>query len=111
MKTFEQYNINDEKEMEELFLEIAHLDELEAKFYFIEYPDDVFYYYKNDWIFCYDKDGHYFWISVNLWGIFRNEHYFKSDEIKLKSFMYSMIEKHFKLEKISIAEGYFILKI
>ena len=51
MKTFEQYNINDEKEMEELFLEIAHLDELEIRFDFIKYNLDLFYFYNDEWLF------------------------------------------------------------
>ncbi|MCK9445737.1 hypothetical protein M0Q50_02465 [bacterium] len=48
MKTLEQYN---DKEIKELFLHLAHLDELHIKFDFFGYSNFTFYFYEENCIF------------------------------------------------------------
>lgn len=43
MKTFESFN-NKDKEIEKLFLELSHIDELEIKFDLLIYPSGIYYF-------------------------------------------------------------------
>lgn len=45
-----KFNIND---LEKLFIEYLHFNELEIKFNFIEYGDELFFIYNKDWCFSY----------------------------------------------------------
>jgi hypothetical protein len=104
MKTFEQYfnllieNFNNkEKEMEEFFLQLSHINELDIKFNFIEYKDTLFYLYKNKCLFDQDKKTMYFYINYDkIWSVFEKE--FSLNYQEIKDFMSGMVEKHFKLK-------------
>jgi len=101
MKTFEQYNINDEKEMEELFLEIAHLDELEIRFDFIKYNLDLFYFYNDEWLFSQDKKFKNFYLNhKNIWLKFG----YTSDLNKsgFRFIIRNIVNKHFNLTDYSV---------
>ncbi|MCK9445736.1 hypothetical protein M0Q50_02460 [bacterium] len=97
MKTFEKYkkDINLDKQ-EELFLELAQLDELDIRFDFIELPEDLFYFYKEKCFFVQDKNGKCFRINDDdIWSIFRNN--IGMSYTATQSFMNIMIKKYFGL--------------
>lgn len=92
MKKFEDFENVDEKE--KLFLELAHLDELDIKFDFIRYPIEIFYYYENHCLFNKIKTQNKFYINHNkIWIIFKNRYNLKY--IDIKNFMKIMLDKHF----------------
>ncbi|MCK9446880.1 hypothetical protein M0Q50_08535 [bacterium] len=94
MKTFEHFEVIDEKE--KLFLELAHLDELEIKFDFIEYPKNIYYFYKDTWLFNQDKKFNYFWINYDkIWIVFSSK--FDINYKEIGYYMSDILEKHFKL--------------
>ena len=111
MKTFEQYfnllieNFNNkEKEMEEFFLQLSHINELDIKFNFIEYKDTLFYLYKNKCLFDQDKKTMYFYINYDkIWSVFEKE--FSLNYQEIKDFMSGMVEKHFKLKDYTPNHG------
>ena len=95
MKTFEAFNNIDEKE--ELFLQLAHLDELEIKFDFIEYENIIFYFYKDKCLFYQNKKSKAFYIEyVKIWSVFEKK--FSLNFKETKDFMVGAIDKHFKLK-------------
>lgn len=92
MKTFEDFN-----NMEELFLGIAHLDDLEIKFDFIDYGADFFYYYNDSWLFKENKKNEFFFINYDkIWSVFEKKYGLNYDEID--NFMTIMLDKYFKLK-------------
>lgn len=93
MKTYESFN---NKEQEELFLELARLDELEIKFNFINTPNKLFYHYDGILYFINEKENKYFSINRN-WICFEFKNEFGFDESETLSFMETMIEKYFGL--------------
>jgi hypothetical protein len=91
MKTFENYNLK--YEMEESFLHLAHLDNLEIKFDLIEYEDDMFYFYDNIYLFSYMKKPKEFYMNPKrIWSI---ENRYDISGIEFEQFMKSMVEKYF----------------
>lgn len=96
MKTFEKYNKIDKKEREKLFLEIAHLDELEIRFELIKHRYSIFYNYKNKYLFEQFKSS-FFTISIeHIMYFFITKYGHKYDEHL--PFMKSMVKKYFKLD-------------
>ena len=103
MKTFEQYN-NKEKEMEELFIQLSHLDELDIKFDFLRYKYEMFYFYKKNFLFDIEKFGtnsiDKFWIDEKIWN--RIVLRFGFSSIDIEDFMVSMSIKYFGINKKNI---------
>lgn len=105
MKTFESYfnlkieNLQYTKEeedkiLEDDFLELSHYNELEITFDFIGYDFGVYeliYMYKNKWLFIKTKNIKEFFLSG----------YFKSPEILMYSYEY-LLKKYFDLEGYKI---------
>ncbi|MCK9445426.1 hypothetical protein M0Q50_00865 [bacterium] len=71
MKTFEQFDIIDEKE--KLFIELAHLDELDIKFDFIFSRLELFYFYKKECYFNILKKD-FATINKSIWSRIGNNH-------------------------------------
>ena len=95
MKTFEQFQNIDEKE--KLFLELSHLDEIEIRFDLFKYKNDLFYFYKENYLFDQDKKYKYFYISYdNIWSVFELK--FNLNYQEISDFMKGMVDKHFKLK-------------
>lgn len=95
MKTFGNFN-NKQKQMEDFFIEVAHLDELEIKFDFIEYNGlFLYYYYNNVRLFDMTKKFKYFHINSLIWKSFSSK--FNLDYNNAQSILSSMIEKYFNL--------------
>ncbi|MCK9445716.1 hypothetical protein M0Q50_02360 [bacterium] len=92
MKTFEQYN-NKEKEMEESFLELAHLDKLEIRFNFIDSKYQMFYVYNGVYIFLQDKIEKRFVVYNDVSNYFIANFYYAN----IKVFFNNMIKKHLNL--------------
>lgn len=92
MKSFEQY-----KDMEQLFLELAHIDELEIRFNFISnHNNSILFFYKDIWLFDQDKKTKEFYINYdNIWLIIKSKFNLKIKEIRY--FFTYMIEKYFNL--------------
>ena len=101
-----------EDEYEKLFLELAHLDELEIKFDFIRYKIDLYYFYNNNInFFDISKRDNIFYTNYDeIWKFFNN--FFKKpkdvwnnkDEITLM--LTPIVEKYFKLKDITITSAY-----
>ncbi|MCK9447240.1 hypothetical protein M0Q50_10355 [bacterium] len=90
MKTFVEYNT---KEMEELFLQLAHLDELYVELLLYKYRYDMFYSYNGTWYFCIDKRNKEIWVNYDL--IWKNfEEPFHNIEKHISCFFDSMLSKH-----------------
>lgn len=97
MKMFDAFNIDDK---EKLFLELAHLDELEIRFDFIEYKNSLYYFYKKNCLFDQNKKRKIFWINYSkIWRVIEKK--FDINDKETKDIMSSMVEKHFKLKKYS----------
>lgn len=95
MKTFEQFENIDEKE--KLFLQLAHLDNLDIKFDFIEYKYELFYIYKDNCLFYQEKKSKCFYINFDkIWEVFENK--FSLNYKKIQKIMNGMVKKHFKLK-------------
>jgi len=91
MKTFEQFDVIDEKE--KLFLELVHLDKLYVEILLYKYPYDMFYSYNNIWLFCIDKKNKQIWVNYDLiWKHF--EETFHNIEIYISDFFDIMLSKH-----------------
>lgn len=97
MKTFENYN-KDEKEMEELFLQLAHFDELYIYFDFITYSEYIYYRTNGDWLFDQNKIKKEFWISYEIFMVFEQQFY----DSDIFIFIASMIEKYFGIKNYTI---------
>lgn len=100
MKTFEAFN-NIDKEIEELFLELSHIDELDIKFDFREWTDSIFYFYGNIVLFEQELLSHHFWINdKKIYNVIKKEFDLNSGEINM--YMDGMIEKHLNIHGYSI---------
>ena len=92
---------------EKLFLELAHLDELEIKFDFIEYENDLYYFYNKNVLFDqYKKSGRFYINYDKIWSIFGSKFNLKYNDIQ--SITKKMVERHFKLKDITT--WYFVRK-
>lgn len=99
MKTFDGFNNMDEKE--ELFLSLAHLDELVIRFDFMWSSEDIFYFYNKTCLFVKDKKNKMFSInSDEIWSIYRNK--INMSYHSTRSIMNIMSEKYFNLKVYSI---------
>lgn len=104
MKTFGKYfNWKIEKphytkeEKENLFLELAHLDELEIKFDFIDYKTTLDYVYNDEILFIQSKRIKIFVINYkDIWSVFTKR--FNLTRGEIKEFTEDMIEKYFNLK-------------
>lgn len=100
MKTYEDFNNIDEKKMEELFLQLSHLDELEIRFSFLDNNNNLssskyylYYYYKSVCFFEINTNRKYFWINeVSIFNIIREEIIDYNSTMK---FIKKMIDKYF----------------
>jgi len=114
MKTYYQYiadlknqrffNIKEsnEQDYDKLFLELAHLDELEIKFDLIKYEDYIFYFYNEKVLFDYNKRNGWFFINFDdVWSIFKNMYLLSYDFIKY--IINKPIVKYFKITNIDIS--------
>lgn len=100
MKTFESFN-NKDKEIEELFLKLSHIDELDIKFDFREWKDSIFYFYGDIVIFEQELLSHQFWVNgKKILNVIKQELYYSSQDIE--DFFKSMIEKHLNIHGYSI---------
>ncbi|MCK9445888.1 hypothetical protein M0Q50_03250 [bacterium] len=92
------------KTLEEIFVELSHIDELVIKFNFIFNPKDIYYVYNNDWLFNLQylrNRENRFWINIDdIW--------MKIKKLTNKSDMDMFIEleeivkKYFNLNNITI---------
>ena len=106
MKNFINY-IKESKqdEYEKLFLELAHLDELDIKFDFIEYKNYIFYFYNETELFDQYKKSRDFYINYNeIWSFFKTNYNLNYDDIK--SITKDLVERHFKLKDITTNMNY-----
>ncbi|MCK9445735.1 hypothetical protein M0Q50_02455 [bacterium] len=96
MKTFDAFNID---EKEKLFLKLSHLDELEIKIDLINYSEHLFYFYKDNCLFYYNKKYKRFYISYfDIWkDIFYINGAYRSN---IYSCMDSYINKYFGLNDV-----------
>jgi len=101
MKNFINY-IKESKqdEYEKLFLELAHLDELDIKFDFIEYKNYIFYFYNETELFDQYKKSRDFYINNNeIWSFFKTKYSLTYNDIQ--SITKDLVERHFKLKYIT----------
>lgn len=95
MKTFEQFENIDEKE--KLFLELAHLDDLEIRFDFLELGEYMFYYYKEKCLFGQEKKNKKFYVSrYEIYRFFEKAFNFSHKEFD--DYILNIIYKYFKLD-------------
>lgn len=100
MKTFEDFNNIDEKKMEEIFLQLVHLDELEISFRFLDSNNNLtsckyylWYYYNNHCYFEINRNKKYFWIDdASIFNILSKEIIDYNSTMK---FIKKMIDKYF----------------
>ncbi|MCK9446764.1 hypothetical protein M0Q50_07895 [bacterium] len=97
MKTFEQFNTIDEKE--KLFLELAHLDELEIRFDFVDndYENYIYYFYKEKCFFAKDKSNRHFYIDYD-YILFKLMKKYMMDLYDTINFISNMLKKYFKVD-------------
>lgn len=108
MRTFEQYftnmttpNIREiYDDMEKLFLELTYFNELEIRFDFIEYDDELYYYYKETKMFMVYEYFEQFYINERTFRQFVDEYVLNI--MSPKDFISDMIEKHLNLINYSI---------
>lgn len=94
MITFENYNIDNE--VENLFLELAHLDELEIGFDFINNKYQLLYKYNNVYLFSHDKPTKYLRIKYGeIWSSIEDIFNLTIEETTYH--MNKMTEKYFNL--------------
>lgn len=94
MISFKGFNYDGkEKEMEIKFLELAHLNELETIFDFIDSEDQLFYVYGVEYVFMQNKLEKRFVIYNEMSDHFSWNYY----DLNLEFFFNKMIEKYFKL--------------
>lgn len=106
MKTFEDFNYT-EREIEKTFLELSHIDELEINFDFIRYTFDLYYFYKNECLFEYDKISDFFYVNYyRVWLPIRD---FDHDD--LEEFMVTIIVKYFNIDVKSVRPATSIIPI
>lgn len=96
MKIFENFN-NKEKEMEELFLQLSHMDELEIVFDFteLESSEYISYYYNDEFVFEQNKKMKCFGINYKHFTPIRDKFYINNYDMSI--LLNSMIEKYFNL--------------
>ncbi|MCK9445721.1 hypothetical protein M0Q50_02385 [bacterium] len=100
MKTFGNLQNHMEKEMEELFIKLSHLDELEIKFNFISTENYLFYNYNDEWQFIQEKNQMYFWTDEDI--IVGIENDFDLGRVETRIFLQTMIEKYFGFKNYNI---------
>lgn len=109
MKTFEAFNNIDGKDLEEFFLKLSHLDELEIKFDLINHDSELFYFYRGECLFTNHKEIKQFWIYYDNF-ILRFEKKYKLKTKKsttsLKEFLATMVEKYFGITGHDIITNY-----
>lgn len=125
MKKFDEYNFDNlpeiTPEIEESFLDIVPLNELEIKFDFsINLKYNIFYFYKGILMFVHDK-SHFkmFGISSIIWNDFRERLSYKyphdyidyDDFDVIRYILNKMIEKYLNLQKIDVSNGFIHNKI
>lgn len=73
MKTFEEFEDIDESE--KIFLQLAHIDELEIKFNFISSRTVLLYLYKDNFLFEITKKSKKIWINYeDVWYPFEQKY-------------------------------------
>jgi len=108
MKNYYNYiNESKEYEYEKIFLELAHLDELEIIFDFIKYEKNIYYFYNELSLFNLYKNlykNSYFYINYSdIWKFFESKFRLNYDDIQLIT--KNLIERHFKLKDITTYDG------
>lgn len=91
MKKFEKFNNNDE----ELFLKIAHLDELVIRFDFIYDNESLSYLYEGVFLFIYVKKYNYIDVNKDKIYVPFEDLYFHKD---IFSILKKLIEKYFNIK-------------
>lgn len=104
MKTFEDFNIN---QIDKLFIELSHIDELEIKFDFTYSLFQLYYFYKDKCFFIYvKKPSNFVYVNlINIWNpiikykneVSRNV----TDEKMIRFIMGELIEKYLNIKNIS----------
>lgn len=96
LELFDYFNLG--TEMEEKFLELSHLYELDIKFDFIEfnYRNKLFYFYKDICYFIHSISDNFF-INYDVWEPIKSE--FRLSDNQIKSFMLSLSNKYFNTNK------------
>lgn len=96
MKNYLQYNKEKAEGVEELFLKLSHIDELDIKFDFIECSHDLYYFYKGGWIFIHHKENNHFIMNRDkINDIIKDR--FSLSVAEMNLYMESMVEKHLKI--------------
>lgn len=95
--------------MEEMFISLTHLNDLEIKFDFSDdYPSRLFYFYKKELILFFDI--HTIFIIKKIWDIFAKFDHnltkdFYEDPDNYSPFLNDMLHKHFNTDKIDSSES------
>lgn len=97
MKTFESFNI---KDVEDLFLQLIHLDELEIKFDFMHMKTYLFYNYKENYLLIQDKQKNIIFIDDRIIEQMQKDLYLR--RVDTIYFIGEMIEKYFGLKNYEI---------
>lgn len=106
MKTFETFNNTDE--LEKFFLEVAHLNELEIRFDFINFETYMFYFYNYKCFFHKMKKTKIFYMDdYYIFSKFKSK--FNINYRNFRLFTKKMIDKHLNLDDYipDVSDNYF----
>lgn len=94
MKTFEQYIEYYGEQEEKKFIELFHVNELDIRFNFIDYDVHLYYFYKDIYIFEYDKTFDRMCVNNNITNVIDR---WKIKYIPTYTFIEEMMKKYLDL--------------